>query len=597
MIKDANRIFDGFNTLEGGVDSGRRSNIIGRNQVVSAENAIFRGGRPGTRPGIRKLARTITNPNQSYNADGTLASLDIGPVPGQTASTVFPNGTFQSACYYAAKGGQESLICLVGGRLFKLIPGDNTVQVTEIPMPYRNRSMPKAYIIQADKFIIGQDGESLAIIYDGVIARRAVDGEVVIGTIMSYGMGRLVVISNNFQDIFFGDLYASHPGIDGGDSIIQFTETQLLSGGFPASIPFALGPITGAAFFPQLDTSTGEGEMMVFTRRGAASFFLSLPRSQWQTSDFQKIALKTTGLRGWRSIADVNEDLFFRSTDGERSFRQARAEPTGWHHLPLSTNIGQWFDADTPYLLDYASAIYFDNRILATVTPVYNHNRPYHNGLVVLDFDILSSFGANLKPAWNGHWSNPQVRWLQLVIGTFNGTERAFAFGLDENNTNQLYEITLDDIDDFNGPIKGEIISRSFDFSSSQASDPFSEKELYMGDIWLSDIAHPNFGMDISYRPDNYPYWLPWDSFSGINPFGHPGDVDDETGVPTLQLGYVPRRTLKKPDLKYDQTVPDNKRDLRRGFEFQTKFNWMGHCTIDRFRIHAQQLTEKTRAR
>jgi len=42
MIHDKNRIFDGFVTLESGVDSGRAPNLIDTNQVASAENMVFR---------------------------------------------------------------------------------------------------------------------------------------------------------------------------------------------------------------------------------------------------------------------------------------------------------------------------------------------------------------------------------------------------------------------------------------------------------------------------------------------------------------------------------------------------------------------------
>src|SRR5207237_361954 len=171
--------------------------------------------------------------------------------------------------------------------------------------------------------------------------------------------------------------------------------------GFDATIPFALGKATAATFFPQLDTSTGNGQLMIFAERGAASFFLSLPRDQWKTASFQQLALLTTGLRGWRSISAVNEDLWFRSDDGWRSFRQARSEPVGWSHIPLSTNVHQYLDNDTPELLYLANSIYFDNRIIATCNPYWNNGRPYHNGLVVVDFDILSSFGTKFRPAWN----------------------------------------------------------------------------------------------------------------------------------------------------------------------------------------------------
>ncbi len=43
MIQDKNRIFDGFVTLESGVDAGRSPRLIDTNQVASGEK-IFRGG-------------------------------------------------------------------------------------------------------------------------------------------------------------------------------------------------------------------------------------------------------------------------------------------------------------------------------------------------------------------------------------------------------------------------------------------------------------------------------------------------------------------------------------------------------------------------
>jgi hypothetical protein len=150
-------------------------------------------------------------------------------------------------------------------------------------------------------------------------------------------------------------------------------------------------------FFPQLDTSTGNGQLMVFAERGSASFFLSLPREEWKTSTFQILSLLTTGLRGHRSIAVVNEDLWFRGDDGVRAYRQARSEQGGWAHIPLSTNVRQYLENDSGGMLKFCSAIYFDNRILVTTSPVWNQGRPYHSGMVVVDFDIISSFGGTVQ--------------------------------------------------------------------------------------------------------------------------------------------------------------------------------------------------------
>lgn len=593
MIVDKNRIFDGFDSMEGGVDAGRRPNVIGVNQVQSAENCIFRGGVPATRPGFRLLQPNFIYPLATastfynYNSDG-----DLVPPPtviGVESNVAFFQDVFQDACYYSPKGGPECMVALIGGRLYRITPKDVTVDIEEIALDRRNHNdHPIAWMIQADKWLIAQDGESTPIIYDGIKARRAAEDEVPVGQQMAYGMGRIVVIKNG-HEVWFGDLYGSHDG-EPGDSVIKFTETTFLSEGTPASLPFELGRITGLGFPPQLDSSTGIGPLLIFTSRGVVSFDLSLQRDVWKTSAFQKLVLLTTGLRGWRSLISVNEDMWFRADDGARSFRQARSEATGWFHLPLSTNVRQWMDSDTPELLDYVNAIHFDNRLIFTCSPVWNHGRVFHNGLVVLDFDILSSFGSNSRPAWNGHWS--KLRVTRLLTGIFNGRRRAFVFGLDSGGLNEVYELSENQRDDFDGPISSEMITRSFDFSRDQASNPFSEKELYSGDVWLNKVSDHKAYLDVQFRPDDYPEWNRWGERIPLDAIGEFQELN-AAGEPTVREGFSPRATLFKPKEMAD---PTTKRNLRRGYEFQVKFNWTGYLAIQRFRIGCQQLIEKARA-
>ena len=662
MINDQNRVYDGWLSLEGGVDAGRAPNMIDANQCVSAINMTFRGGSAKTRPGFRILNEQfpdegVTPPlhqlwcfndqhqynptsdtwifsvnlnmqdpgpgniraNSHYwtqlnqfaiatfsdtghdglgffrllNAGNTVFMVDqglpmarvtptiyarfkliakpidhgtwflfqvdhpdlfagAGPANGEELKVMFPdfglstdlhiqgeykrsgtslsnpdppyepmapwfvnenseyvyrNGKMQCAIRYSPHNGQDCIMAMVGGRLFKIIPGVTDAKVNEVlvedaPRNLRNmKRMPIAYMVQADKWMVAQDGVSAPILYDGNKARRAMPSadvdhtEVPVGTIMAYGMGRISVVVQE-RDVAFGDLYGSHDLPDPADSLILFTERNFLAEGFDAAIPFEQGKATGAIFFPQLDTSTGNGQLMVFSERGASSFFLSLPREQWKTSEFQILALLTTGLRGHRSIAVVNEDLWFRADDGVRSFRQARSEQTGWAHIPLSTNVRQYTDNDSDFLLKYASAIYFDNRIIFTTSPMWHQGRPIHYGMLVVDFDILSSFGGKFNPAWEGQWTvfhpdTPEyVLPSQLLTGTFDGVARAFMFGVNLQNQNQLYELSMDDKDDWNyQPIQWEFESRTLDFMKmTQNPMPFSETELYDGDVWLKEI-------------------------------------------------------------------------------------------------------------
>lgn len=667
MIQDKNRVFDGWLSLEGGVDAGREPDMLEANQCQSAKNLTFRGGTAATRPGFRKLEEklsaadwplqnqvwcfgerhqytptaaswiygvnhTMSNPGTGHvrtnaatllettqmavaqTADSgqdaglffrllnkgyqlliydtphtaiwshfTLDSAPVdqgawwlfrvtfvrGPTPpppaifnGDTLKLAFPqfgfpqdlyvegeykpvkrpfpnpdppnetiapwfenqnsayiykHGKMQCAHAYSPHNGEDCIMAMIGGRLFKIIPEVTTARVDEIlihenevpntittrhhPRHMRNGSdLPIAYMCQADKWMVAQDGKCGAIIYDNAKARRAKlntdrdHTEVPTGTIMAYGMGRLVVIVDG-RDVAFGDLYGSHPKPDPADSLILFTERNFLTEGSDAAIPFTQGVATGVMFFPQLDTSTGNGQLMVFAERGSTSFFISIPREQWKSSAFQILSLLTTGLRGHRSISVVNEDLWFRSDDGVRSYRQARSEPSGWAHIPLSTNVRQYLENDSEFLLKHCSSMYFDNRIFFTTSPVWNDGRPWHFGMVVVDFDVISAFSGSpqnavSKPAWEGQWLSTKFLPVQLLTGTFNGMTRAFVFGINSAGENQLYELSSDDKDDFDEEhINWELVSRTFDFQRlSKESTPFTENELYDGDMWLRDI-------------------------------------------------------------------------------------------------------------
>lgn len=580
-LNDSQRVYDGFSNLSGGQDAGRSPNLIGENQCARAENLIFRGGVPTTRPGFLLRSLEFTNPHMAYNQDGTFLSGDTGHYESQNN---FLGGVFQGAGYYAPRNLPECFMVSVSGRLYQLVPNANVGwSVTEIPLERRNSSRKRlAYMQQADRFHITQDGEGRAIIYDGIKARRAKQDEVPVGTIMAYGMGRLIVIKN--RNIYFGDLYGSHDGTDPGDSVLKFTESTFLNEGYPAAISFALGRISGAKFTPQQDSSVGDGELLVFAEGGVSSFFLSQPREQWKNSAFQRITLINIGGKGHRAIVSINGDLWFRSNEGWRSYRQARAEINGWARLPMSSEVRDYVDADTVKLLGYGSAITFDNRLIATCTPRPNKRRTYHKGMLVLDFDVLSSFGETLKPAWDGHWTNLRV--IQLSEGSFKGVQRAFAFALGGDGQNQLYELTKNGTRDYNGAIPCEIVGRSMDFKF-----PYNEAELYGADAWFSDIRDP-IAPVLTYRPDQQPDWQLWHTMNEVSPVGTCQDLTCG-GVPTIRYNFAPRKTFPKPPNVCDSYTG---RRMSLGFEFQPRLTWTGHAKLHRFRLQAMQITEDSKA-
>lgn len=586
MIDDPNRLYDGYTSLAGGVDGGRKPNLIEADQGAEANNAIFRQGAPATRPSFLDVTLSFDNPDMAYTAAG----IQEADVTNQSLGN-FQGGQFQGAAYYSPSAGREYLMVMISGRLYQITPGiTQTASVREIALGTRNRStIPICYMLQADAYFIIQDGESLPIIFDGITARRAVAGEIFTGLMMGYGMGRIVLVGIDGK-IYFGDIYDGKG--HGGADVLGFTETGFLNEGFPSALPPFMGRPTGVQFIPQQDTATGVGECLVMGERGVESFFLSIPRDQWKNSSFQRTALLGIGVTGHRAFTLINADIGFRAQDGFRSYRQARAEINSWAHIPLSTNVRKWTEADTHDILKYCSAITFDQRVIFTCTPVPNQfgslthplPAPYHNGLLALDFDVLATFGGTTKPAWDGHWGHrlgesealTGLRVTQLVTGNFDQEQRAFAFILDGTTHNALVEIQrVPHGTDSAGPITAKLTTRSMSFNSE-----FNEKSLYSADVWIDQVTEPTTGT-VAFRADQVPFFTAWDTFTA-NPIS--GVVEGEATV-TLD-GYVPRKMFAKPNEDADELGPP--RLLRRGYEFQAELEWSGRATMRKFRAHAQ---------
>lgn len=588
-IIDKNRIYDGYSDLSAGADGGRLPHLIDENQFAEGENVVVREGGPQTRPPFLDVALTYENPNMTYGGTGDFIGENVVV---NNSRFYFRNGIMQEASYYSPSSGKEYIMATIGGRYYRIEPGaGQAAAIREIPIARRNNAnVPIAYHLQAGVYHITQDAENRPIIFDNVTARRARPGEIPTGKMMGYGQGRIVLIGKN-NSVLFGDI---RDGKGNGDmDLLGFTETSFLNEGFASGIPSFMGHPTAIQFVPAQDTATGVGECLVFGERGVESFFLSIPRDQWKNSQFQRTALLGVGNEGHRNISVVNQDLWFKSEAGRRSYRQARAEINQWAQIPMSTNVRKWIDNETPELAQYGSAITFNNRLIMTVTPYFNEGRPYHNGLLALDFDVISSFGRTSGPAWDGHWSNyaanplTGLKVLQLVTGMFSGRERAFAFVLDVNNENALIELSpVMAGSDSLGPIKSKLVTRAMDFRQ-----PFNEKVLYGGDVWIDKVSLPST-VSTFYRPDQSEPFQDWGNFS-LAPVGTPGAITPGM-VPTIQNRFSPRRSLPKPADTGDAT--QTKRIFRRFYEAQVKLEWNGRLRIRKLRLHAKAPTEDSKA-
>ena len=318
-----------------------------------------------------------------------------------------------------------------------------------------------------------------------------------------------------------GQVVKSNEGDE--SDLLRFTETRYLNEGGFLQIPSSMGSIRGMAFQPMGDTATGQGDLLVFGEQGVASFAVSTPRDQWKaTPGFQRVALSNIGLVSSRTLVPINNDLFFRSLDGLRAYRNARAQQDGYNITPLSVELDAILDFDTEGLLSASSAVYFDNRLLFTVSPrenFYNIEseiikyRPISfQGIGVLDFNSMGVAGDKSPAIFDGVWTGLEV--LQLVTGVTNRLPRCFIFSYDtESNSNQLWENYPWALFDYplgvsQRKIAAAVNTRGFDFQL-----PWNLKKLERGDMWIGELSGDT-SVNVYYRPDENPCWFPWHSFS-----------------------------------------------------------------------------------
>lgn len=391
-------LHDGFVSLESGMDSGRNPSLLPRNKYPYGENLTVRGGYPMTRPGFRQI------------------KLLAG-----SAATAFGTAKFQGAVFYDA--GNGALIAQAGGYLYRFnITGNSAtmldISVASDPNPaIRSR----AFFCQLEQYMAVQDGQNKTIIYDGATSRRAAADEVPIGSgPMAYGMGRFWVA--NGRDYVAGDI------VGGPTGVLKFTENTYLAGGGAFTVPLQAGDITAMQFTAQPDSALGQGELLIFTPDAVFSSSVPVDRTAWQnlTYPVQRILIINNGGLSQRSVVLVNGDIFMRSRDGIRSVISAVRNFGSPGNVPVSREMSRVLRHDTPWLLDYSSAVLFDNRLLMTCLPEPLPNSCVHGGIIALDFDLISGMTNTLPPAYDGLWTG--IKPLQLVKGRFGGDERCFAF-------------------------------------------------------------------------------------------------------------------------------------------------------------------------
>ncbi|MFY7696243.1 MAG: hypothetical protein ACOVQK_07825 [Cyanobium sp.] len=560
---------DGFLSCEGGVDSGRDPSLLPANMMAEATNTSFRGGIPKPRPGVKRI-------NLAYESSAVEA--------------LFSGGLFQGAGGYVALDGSLYITLSISGEMISIPLGSSAITATKLSLGTGvNDNSPvlrKAWFVQADQYQIIQDGQSRPIIWDGAGVRRAYRNEVPTGGPMAYGLGRLWV--GRGRDFVGGDIIYGDPAF-GTANVLRFTDNDVIAEGGAFTVPWQSGEVTGLSFSAKTDTASGEGSLMVFTANGVFEFDAPTDRTQWQNlqQPIQRFALLRNGAESHESITQVNGDLFFRSTDGIRSFYFARRDWNTWANTPVSREVEPIMSHDDRGLLYWSSSINFDNRLITTTNPVATERGVVWRSCVALDFDLVSTIKQKVPPAWDGKWVLTD-RVLQLVtVQNIDGI-RAFVIGLDENDYIGIWEITRDEWTDDGADIQWELVTKSYQFDL-----PLTLKMLKSAEMWMSELSG-NVAIDAFYKSDVKGCWSPWARWAQ--------NFDVCKSVPNRAIGCLPT-LFSKPPVKTRVALPEPEVDpttvcgslpypSTNGYEFQVRLKMTGHLKMRKLRVLADERFE-----
>lgn len=602
--------------------------------------------------------------------------------PDDATQTGVEKGRFQGGCYYFADDQSSSLVALISGRVFQFqISGDDlTAREITISGGVLNPTRPQAWLWQAEKWVIIQDGLSNPIFFDGTttaarsnylaptafntttasdfvsgngipaigtfgnldfasvvglnvgdivtfatvgtfqvltiagatvtllnLTASPVGATVAVGTAVSwshttgtqlppgrmgcYGMGRNWFALVDGKQFVAGDIVGGASGTVANnyrDAVLYITENLFLKGGGNFTVPGSVGDITAMRFVANLDASLGQGPLQVFTHNTVFSCQAPVDRLTWQTvtNPILQVSLISNGALGQNSTVLANGDVIFRSIGGVRSLILARREFNTWGNTPISFEVSPMLSTDDPGLLQYGSAIAFDNRLLMTVGTTLDAEtgNVYFQGLIPLNFDPLSGLRGKLPSVWDAVvWTGLNV--LQLIVGEVNRVERAFAFvlnGIGDSKAIEIWEIKrsynpnlsaaqqpLAAISDNDG-LRDIPVTWQFDSASLRFGIPRKDLQylnLSNGELQVSDLQG-TVTFQTYYRADQYPCWSRWHSWQQCQA------ADSDESRP----GYLPREGFGAPrNIGCDESTD---RPLNQGYTFQVRTVIQGHCVV-----------------
>lgn len=319
MRRDPNVSYDGLSKITAGVQSAVAPIALPRNQLAWAVNIDCRTDFVRPRPGWVKRQLTF---------------LDDEGAESTAVQALFEVAIFQGAIVFERF---SQIVTMIGGHLFRIDPSSWSVTDVSTAGDLNASDKYRAWFCEAESWVIAQDGTSIPWIYDGASTVRSdtigAGGkpQVPIGKAMCYSQGRLIVSYASGRAFVIGDIVGGDSGTapyDFKDSVLYFTENDVINGGGSFSVPINAGLITAFRPIAQIDTSMGQGPTQVFTTNAIFSLNTPVDRTTWATVNFPigTVSNVANGMLSDRCTPNVNGDIWGRAPDGVRAFMVARRD-------------------------------------------------------------------------------------------------------------------------------------------------------------------------------------------------------------------------------------------------------------------------------
>jgi hypothetical protein len=435
--------------------------------------------------------------------------------------------------------------------------------------------------VTADVDLMNQSAMPIGgnVVANTTLSWKIVSEELPPGRMGVYGMGRNSVCLSDGKNIVISDMVGGPSGTVAKqyrDAQRHITENFYLKGGGTFVIPGSVGAIKAMRHVSVLDQSLGQGPMQILTAKEIFSCMAPTDRSKWQTmtDPIMPQSLIGNGATGQDSTINAGGDLMFRSPGGIASLILGRRDFATWGNTTCSREVEAILGRDSPDLLEFASAVEFDNRLLMTCGPTPSPQGYYFNGLIALNFDPLSSLRGKAPAVYDGLWTGINI--LQLIAGEFNGRQRCFAFTYNAILAKiELYEVLKSGDADYDDGDYTEVRRIRWVIESPVLMGPAKNPghdllRLKSGEIRVDNLLG-KVDFYTYYKPDQYPGWIPWFHWTECakQPTSDPATKD-------YKPQFRPRMGLGEPDGSFCDETTD--RPLREAHSYQVKVIIDGHC-------------------